>query len=287
MAIEFSCPLCGKQTVVADQYAGQTGPCANCGGQITIPMSGLGMKGPTSSPSSGGGAKVLFVILAIVGVGALVCCGGVGALFFVGRSQVQVASKRIQSTNNLRQIGVALHNYHDMYQELPPAVITDKDGKPLYSGRVLLLPFLERADLFQAFDKNKAWDSPENQAVSNTAITVFQDPASKSTNAARSDYVFVIGKGTLFDGPKVRFNGVTDGTSNTIAVVGTNSGPSCWAAPGEWNVDSGAVPGSIHEGKVLTLYADGSVRQLTPQYLQQNMQALATRAGGEVVPSDQ
>jgi hypothetical protein len=287
MAIEFACPLCGKQTIVADQYAGQTGPCANCGGQITIPLSGLGAKGPTSAPSSGGGANVLFVILAVLGVGALVCCGGVGALFFVGRSQVQVASKRVQSTNNLKQIGVALHNYHDMYGELPPAVVTDKNGKPLYSGRVLLLPLLGQQPLFDAFDKSKAWDSPENVGVSNTVVSTFQDPANPSNKAARSDYVFVTGMGTIFEGKKARFSAVRDGLSNTIAIVATNSGPDNWAAPGEWNVDSGAAPGSNHEGKVLTLYADGSVRLLRTQYFQQNMRALATRAGDEVVPPDQ
>lgn len=287
MAIEFACPLCGKQTVVADQYAGQSGPCANCGGQITIPKSGLGAKGPTTASGSGGGAKVLFVILAILGVGALVCCGGVGALFLFGRSQVQVASQRMQSTNNMKQIGIALLNYHDTHGEFPPAVVTDKDGKPLYSGRVLLLPFLGQGQLYEAFDKSKAWDSPENVGFSNTVIATFLDPASKSSKTARSDYVFVTGQGTLLDGNKVRITSVTDGTSNTIAVVGTNSGPDSWAAPGEWSVDSGAVPGSNHDGKILTLYGDGSVRLLRLQYFQQNMRALATRAGGEIVPADQ
>jgi hypothetical protein len=287
MPIEFSCPLCGKQTVVADQYAGQTGPCANCGGKITIPRSSLGPQGPTSAPSSGGGSTML-VILAVIGVLGLVCCGGVGALFFYGRSQVQVASKRMQSTNNLKQIGIALHNYHDMHGSLPPAVVKDKDGKPLYSGRVLLLPFLEQAALYEQFDKNKAWDSPENAALTQMAIPVFRDPANPSTDQDRSDYVFVSGPGTLFDGEKgVKFAAVTDGLSNTIMVISTSAGADNWAAPTEWSIDTGAPPPSNHSGKVLVMYGDGSVRLLNPPYFQQNMRALGSRSGGEVVPPEQ
>jgi Protein of unknown function (DUF1559) len=287
MAIQFVCPLCGKQTVVADQYAGQTGPCANCGGKITIPNAGFGPPGPTSAPSSSGGGSTMFVVLAVVGVMGLVCCGGVGALFFLGRSQMQVTSKRMQSTNNLKQIGIALHNYHDTHGALPPAVVTDKDGKPLYSGRVLLLPFLEQAALYERFDKSKAWDSPENAPFTQIAIPVFQDPASQSHAPDRSDYVFASGAGTLFDGAnKVSFNNVTDGLSNTIAVVATSAGADHWAAPSDWNIDSGAVPPSNHPGKLLVLFADGSVRMINPQYFQTNMRALTSRNAGDILPPE-
>ena len=61
------------------------------------------------------------------------------------------AARRTQSTNNLKQIGLAMHNYHDVNGTFPPAVVTDADGKPLYSGRVLLLPFLEQNNLYTGF----------------------------------------------------------------------------------------------------------------------------------------
>lgn len=289
MAIQFACPLCGKQTIVADQFAGQTGPCASCGGTITIPRS-LGPQGPASAPGSGGGMKVLFVVLAITGVAALVCCGGVGALFFWGSRQVQVAQGRVQvakqrmlASNNLKQIGLALHNYHDIHGVLPPAVVTNKEGQPLYSGRVLLLPYLEQAALYERFDKSKAWDSPENAAVVQTAIPAFQDPASQNQNPSRSDYVFVTGPATLFDGTKMKLFEITDGTSNTIAVIGTSTGPSNWAEPTDWSAASGVAPPSNHGDKIVVLYADGSVRSLDSAYFQANMHALATRNGGEVI----
>lgn len=285
MPIHFACPLCGKQTVVSDQYGGQTGPCAACGGTITIPMPSPVAAAPRSAGGSSG-AGTVFVILAVLGFGVLICCGGVGALFFLGRGQVQLAANRNLATNNLRQIGLALHNYHDTYGTFPPAVVNDENGQPLYSGRVLLLPFLEQNGLFQGFDKTKAWDSPENDAVSQATVLAFQDPANTTGSRSRADFVFVTGPGTTFDGGKAaRFADVHDGLSQTIGVVQTNSGPDSWAAPGEWDASSGAFPtGSQPNRGVLVLFLDGSVQSLQPQYASQNLQALVGIKDGQVLP---
>lgn len=288
MAIQFACPLCGKQTVVADQYAGQSGPCAHCGGQITIPLSGLGPQGPTSAPQSGGGASVLFVILGVLAVCLLVCCGGGFMLYRFGMAEVQTAQRRLISQNNLKQIGLALHNYHDTHGSFPPAVVSDADGKPLYSGRLLLLPFLEEASLYERFDKTKAWDSPENITLSQTPIAVFQDRANKAGTATRSDYVFATGAGTAFEGNKsVKFGQVTDGLSNTVLIICTTSGPANWAAPTDWSIDSGTVPPSAHDAKLLLLYGDGSVRLMKSKYFGENMRALTSKSGGDIVPPEQ
>ena len=61
-----------------------------------------------------------------------------------------------QYTNNLKLIGLALHNYHDMHPSFPPVYIADKNGKPLHSWRVLLLPLVGENDLFASFDFNVA-----------------------------------------------------------------------------------------------------------------------------------
>jgi hypothetical protein len=282
MPIQFACPQCGKQTVVADQFAGQTGPCAACGAQVTVPHAALGPAGPTSG--GGSGTAAIFIVLAVLGLIFLVCLGGVGALFYGARGKALTAQKRMMSNNNLRQIGLALHNYHDTYRELPPAIVTDANGKPLYSGRVLLLPFLEQQGLFQQFDKSKAWDSPENLAISQQAVKVFQDPTNADRPKTRSDYVFVVGPGTLFEtGAKTRFGDVTDGLSNTIAVIETKLGPDNWAAPIEWDATaSNPAPGN-YPGGHMVLFADGSVHFMVDSYLQANRQALASKKGGEPV----
>ncbi|WP_254506764.1 DUF1559 family PulG-like putative transporter [Anatilimnocola floriformis] len=291
MTIEFRCPHCGKQTVVADQFAGQSGACAGCGQQITIPKASFAapatmqtpMYAPTGGSKSGGGSTLL-VILAIVMGCILLCCGGVASVLFIGRSQMGGRRDQMISQNNMKQLGLALHNYHDVHGSFPPAVVTDADGKPLYSGRVLLLPYMDQAALFQQFDKSKAWDAPENLAVTDTIIKTFQDPNNKSGSLQRSDYVFVTGVGTMFEGSKaVKFSSVTDGLSNTIIMVGTSRGPSNWAEPVEWNVDLGMPPPTAEPNEVQILFADGSVRFMALQDFQQNMRAITTKGGGEIV----
>ena len=76
----------------------------------------------------------------------------------------QAARGRAQSTNNLKQIGLALHNFHSANDHFP-ADIRGKDGKPLLSWRVSILPFIEQQALFQEFHQDEPWDSPHNKAL--------------------------------------------------------------------------------------------------------------------------
>ncbi len=68
--------------------------------------------------------------------------------------------------NNLKQIGLALRDYAEAHDSrLPPAVLRDSQGRPLLSWRVLILPYLEHADLYQQFHLDEPWDSPHNLAL--------------------------------------------------------------------------------------------------------------------------
>jgi type II secretory pathway pseudopilin PulG len=285
MPIQFSCPNCGKQTVVADEFGGQTGPCAACGAMVTIPPATFKPMGPTGGGGSGG-ASVLFVVLAIAGVCVLLCGGLAAALVLPAVQSARGAARKAQSMNNLKQIALALHNYESVHRTFPPAVVTDADGKPLYSGRVLLLPFLEQDGLYQQFDKSKAWDSPENLPISMRMVPTFIDPASKRTEPNRSDYVFVTGTGTIFDGKQaVPITAITDGTSNTLMLIETSTGPANWAAPQEWNADSGQLPAGNHPRVILAAFADGSVRQLEPSKVQSFIKQLTVRNDGQAIPN--
>jgi hypothetical protein len=78
-----------------------------------------------------------------------VCTLGIFQAFVLPVRRATAAANAPHPVNSLHQIALALQNYHDEYGVFPPAVVTDATGKPLYSGRVLLLPFLEEEALFQ------------------------------------------------------------------------------------------------------------------------------------------
>ncbi len=132
----------------------------------------------------------------------------------------QIAAQRARSVNNLKQIALALHNFHASNNHFP-ADIRGKDGKQLLSWRVQLLPFLEQQELFNALQREEPWDSPHNKALLERMPAVFAVPNSPG-EPGMTFYRGFKGTGTLFD-PKVPegvgIQQITDGTSNTIAVV--------------------------------------------------------------------
>jgi len=173
MPIDFACPHCGRQTSVADQYAGQTGPCAGCGQSITIPMpGGAPIKHmPVTPPAGGGGAGPAVAAIAVaVILGVFVCGGILVALLLPAVQSAREAARRAQCSNNLKQIALAFHNYHDTYRTFPPAYIPDEDGNPKHSWRVLILPFLEQRALYEQYNFDEPWDSPNNRIVGNASI---------------------------------------------------------------------------------------------------------------------
>ena len=67
--------------------------------------------------------------------------------------------------NNLKQIAMALQCYHQANGCFPPAYIADKTGKPMHSWRVLILPYLDRDDLYKAYNFTEPWDGPNNKKL--------------------------------------------------------------------------------------------------------------------------
>lgn len=286
MPIAYSCPHCGKQYSVADQYAGQTGPCASCGKPITIPLAGgRGAYGPP--PSSGGGGGGVAVIVVALVVLLLICPGILIALLLPAVQQAREAARRMSSSNNLKQLGIALHNYHDVHGQFPPAVVKDANGNPLYSGRVLLLPYMEQQPLFNAWNPNEPWDGPTNRALSQTVIPTFQDPSNSTRNApGETDYLFVSGTNTLFDPavPKMNLGQITDGTSNTMMMIEVKGSGINWAEPRDLDMSAPMpLPPSSHPSGNVVLFADGSVHTMSKNVAPQQVHAMATRNGGEPV----
>jgi prepilin-type processing-associated H-X9-DG protein len=259
---------------------------------VTVPIPG-GAMGAGGAPASGGGMStgaVIGLVVAVAVVVLFVCGGLMVALMLPAVQAAREAARRTQCANNLKQIALALHNYHDTYNSFPPAYTVDQNGKPLHSWRTLILPYLEQEALFRQIDLNEPWDSPKNLPYSQVSLKVFECP-SDPTTGPHTCYLAITGKGTLFEGDKgLPLAAVMDGTSNTIAIVEVEGMPVNWMEPKDIDIEqfvsSTGGPGGAgakHLHGFNTAFADGSVRFLMDQTDPITKRALATRAGGEAV----
>jgi prepilin-type processing-associated H-X9-DG protein len=197
---------------------------------------------------------------------------------------------RSDCRNNLRQIGFALQQYHDVYGSFPPAYVADANGKPMHSWRVLQLPYLENRMLYQQYDFNEPWDGPNNRRLAKYCITCFRCPHSTSP-FAETNYVVVIGSRTLWPGAAGgSFEDVPGGTQQTVLVVETADSGIVWSEPRDldastMNVTINSARGkgvsSLHLGGAHVVMADGSVRLLPDSMSWEALHALLTRNGGE------
>ncbi|MCH5377564.1 MAG: DUF1559 domain-containing protein [Planctomycetes bacterium] len=301
MPIDFMCPHCGRQTSVAEEYAGQTGPCAGCGQNVTIPAAGgvplapAKQMSPTVAPGAGKSGAVVAIIAVACVFGVFVCGGILVALLLPAVQSAREAARRTQCSNNLKQIALAFHNYHDTYKSFPPAYIPDEDGNPKHSWRVLILPFLEQRALYEQYNFDEPWDSPNNKIVGNTAIPAYRCPSDPSSGALpnQTNYMVVTGPNTVFNGGQAaRMRDILDGTSNTIMVVETAGSGVSWSQPVD--IDAGNVTfpvgarnpnstGSFHPGGINVAMCDGSVRFVSNAIARAVWDALITRDGGERV----
>ena len=148
---------------------------------------------------------------------------------------------------NLKQIALAIHNYHDTYRCFPRACIADEDGKPMHSWRVLVLPYVndpQATQLYEQYDFSQPWDSPENLAVANRMPAVYRNPFRRDSKPTTS-YMVITGTGTVFEpGKPTRFADVRDGTSNTIMVVEVVNSNTRWTEPKD--LDFNTLPLSIN-----------------------------------------
>jgi len=151
------------------------------------------------------------------------------------------AAARTQSMNNLKQILLAMHNYHDVYRHFPAAYGMKKDGTKLLSWRVYLLPYLEQEPLYREFHLDEPWDSDHNKKLISKMPKVFASPSLPAELAAKgmASYVAPIGEKTIFEGSEGTFIAkITDGTSNTIGVLEADAEHSViWTKPDDLKID--------------------------------------------------
>ncbi|PQO31748.1 DUF1559 domain-containing protein [Blastopirellula marina] len=182
----------------------------------------------------GNASIVILVVVLVFVVLGVVCCGLVGAAFVLPAvTQGRQIAQQMASTNNLKMIGLALHNYHDTYGAFPPAYTVDAAGQPLTSWRVLILPFINENDLYSQYDLSQPWDSPQNLPLASQTPAILTSPALQTQyNPGMTTYVALAAPNTLLNTQKsVSFPDITIGTSSVIAVVENSSNPVPWTQP--------------------------------------------------------
>lgn len=241
-------------------------------------------------PLAGRGRALSGIVLSVVG--SLVLPLILGALLMPVINASRSTARRSACSNNLKQIMLAMHNYHDTRGHWPPNALCDADGRPLLSWRVALLPYLEESALYEEFHLDEPWDSPHNRQLIEAMPACFACPSRQGENPGITSYVGAVGPGYLFrpadDCTPTTMRENSDGTSRTIACLEVP------AAMGvEWTRPDAPLPalerllspeGQVHGSGILVACADGSVRVLTADGLTVEMlEAALTIAGGEAV----
>jgi type II secretory pathway pseudopilin PulG len=286
----------------------------------------------------------LLVVLAVIGI--------LLGLLLTAVQRVREASARTQCSTNLKQIGLALHNYHDTLGSFPSGSLCQPTSDPLqttpgWGWAALLLPFLEQADLFQQIDFHLPIEAPAHASARTTILKVFVCPSDRFTgvyavldinglrlvDAATNSYAASFGtleidlfpdggNGMFFRNSHVHFGDVADGTSYTLAVgerpalftqtpwAGAVNGGTARITSGAPTTSNGVEGAPVlplahtgshtlsapnadpddfftpHIGLGQMLFTDGSVRSVPIDLDLAILQAISTRAGGEVVSGD-
>ena len=197
----------------------------------------------------------LLVVIAIIAI--------LIGLLLAAVQRVREAAARIACASNLRQMGLALANYHDVAGSFPPGMVDDATGNNLEkggsSGLVPLLNFLDQSAWLKHWSPNAPWYTGDNFNLVSTQLKIFYCPSNRTSgaidltflngpsgltmpNPASCDYLLCKGanaalcravqippqqRGVFDVNTRTRFTDMTDGTSNTIAIgegAGNNPG---------------------------------------------------------------
>jgi type II secretory pathway pseudopilin PulG len=153
-------------------------------------------------------------------------------------AKVRAQAARTRSLNNLRQLALACHNYHDASGAFPPG----NDAKN-FSATARLLPYVEQANLYNLIDFNKPMDDPANARARAAQVKVLlspNDPQATVVNGwGATNYLFSAGtkaslkdnNGVFYQDSKTKLPDITDGTSNTLMIGETLKGDGGTGAP--------------------------------------------------------
>ncbi len=245
--------------------------------------------------------KILLIVL-LAFAGGICATGMVHQVGWLASSKERLlggglrdAADKMLSGSNLRQLMIAMHNYHQDHNELPPVFTVNASQKPLHSWRVLILPYIEEGELYQKFKLNEPWDSPHNMAVlqNNPIPKLYKHPNKRDDDDKKTYYRAFYSKpgATLFagltSGKSITLKTIAeeDGTANTAALF--EGEPVVWTKPEDVEFDEQLPlpkfnrhwPPSVFQ-VVMFDFSTHSIRVNAPESA---IKALITRNGKEKV----
>ncbi len=304
MAFDFVCPFCHSRIRVDDRFAGKSGPCAECGKPVTMPGKRRSEAADESSSSDGPvfrnstgpskkvwPAKLLGAFFSLLVIGSLVLVSFI--LFFPSAKNALGVRQRTLGLSNVKQIADALNSYRKTYGNYPTPIVVESSGKPLYSWRVLILPQLGYASLYNDYQLDQTWDSPTNIDLMTRMPPVYACPGNLNALAGQvTNFALIIGPGSLFpSGTSVDPDVMLDKPSETLLVVETTDGAYNWTQPGDLSTSSGIAIGSRpmvdiggnYPDCVIAATVDGSPIAIKKSISRASLDAIITPNGEEVV----
>lgn len=218
------------------------------------------------------------------------------------------AANRATCSSRLKMVGLGMHMFASAHGDQFPKSIVDRNGRPLLSWRVAILPYLEEESLYEEFHLDEPWDSPHNRGLISRMPSVYRCPSAADDTDGTTTYLGAACPGAYLDSKTMtertlaladgafaagasRVGG--DGMPKTILIVEVAPEDAVpWTAPQEFDAlprDAAAVlfKNSQHSGKLhMAAFADGSVRSLGSDIDPAVLAALLTFDGGESVSSD-
>lgn len=199
-------------------------------------------------------------------------------------SAAQSRAGQSRSLNNLRQLAIAVHNYHDVYNAFPAAVQLGPKETPR-SWRVTILPFMEQSKLYDEYRQDEPWDSPHNIKLVDRMPDVFRSPLDVP-DSKNTSYFAIVGPGTIYEeGRKARFANITDGMTYTILFVESKKAVP-WTKPEDISYDERTpVPkfGGWYRARFFVAMCDGSIRSFPHDWDERMLRNAITPNDGEPV----
>ncbi len=302
MPFQFICPYCFKRTLVNEELSGQSGPCVGCGKLVTIPDAPR--KPSAARPIESTQIekselrkerRKLASLLRFFGLmfGLVITAGLTLYVFYPSLKSLKARRDAMACMANLQRVAEALRAYAVDHGTFPTPTVTDATGKPLYSWRVLILPYIGESALYSQFKLDEAWDSPNNSALIGVCPLLYLSPTVNTKGVGETNYVLLTGRGTIFPptGP-LRLADITDGLNQTLLVVETDNGANEWTKP--YDIDVSTMNGAIgtkspntiggsHSGGATAALADGSPAWLPSDLPFSVLDAAITPQGNESV----